>query len=120
MLALPVEEAGRLRVGALRQTATNGRDLVPAHLANRPDDDPLDPGFPDGVIAGLEPRHQDVARDVGAERGDAATFVRHQALEILLDGGLAHTRGHQTGAAWRIDHRIVGKEGERPCYIATG
>src|SRR5580658_5256554 len=109
MRIIPLEKLDRLRVGALRQTAAAGGDLVTSHLANSPEDDALDSSLLDRGTAGFKACEQDVAGDIGVERGDATTFVRHVTLEILLDGGLAHAWGTRAEAALRVDYCIVGK-----------
>ena len=93
MRIIPYEKARRLRVGAFRQTAAGGRDLVPSQLANPPQDDSLHSGFLDGGTAGFKARDQHVARDIRIERRNAPTLVPHVTLEILLDGCLSYARG---------------------------
>src|ERR1035437_8158428 len=109
MRIIPFEKAGRLRVGAIGQTAAGRGDLVPSHLANPPEDDAVDSSLLDGSAAGFKARDQDVAGDIRVERGDATTFVRHVTLEILLDGGLAHDRPPRTGSPSRINPPTLNK-----------
>src|ERR1700730_14431096 len=90
---LPLEKAGRRRIGTLRDAAADGGDLVPAHLANSPQNDAIDSGLLNGGAARFEARDQDVAREICVERGHATALVRPQALEIFLDGGLPDARG---------------------------
>src|ERR1700722_6312912 len=105
---IPFKKAHRLRVGALRHTASARCDLVAPHLANFPKNNTLDPGFFDCGAASFKARDQNAARNVGVEDGHATTFVRHVALQIFLDGSPADARGLRAVTTFRIDYRIFG------------
>src|ERR1700728_606908 len=110
---IPIEKTGRLRIGAFRHTAAVRRNLAPSHLTNPPEDDALDSSLLDRGTAGFKARNHDIARNIRVEWGNATSFIRHVALEILLDGCLTHARGPGTQTAFRVDDRIVGKQRER-------
>jgi hypothetical protein len=110
---IPFQKVQRLRIGVLRHTAAGRCNFLPAKLANLPQDDSLESSFLDGGTAGFKACEQYSARDIGVERGHAATLVRYVTLQIFLDGGLAYARGARTEATLRVDYGIVGKQTER-------